>query len=111
EAARRRPDLLVVIAGDGTARTAAALCGPDGPLLAPLAGGTMNVLPHALYGTLDWPTALRRLATDGRVREVAGGEIAGQPFYVAAVLGAPALWAEAREAARLGNTRLAIGRA
>src|ERR1700761_4877971 len=32
------PDLLVVLAGDGTARLAAQLCGPDGPLLAPLAG-------------------------------------------------------------------------
>ena len=42
------PDLLVTLAGDGTARLAAELCGPDGPLLATLPGGTMNMLPRAL---------------------------------------------------------------
>ena len=45
-----RPDLLVVLGGDGTAGAAADLAGPYGPLLAPLPGGTMNMLPHALYG-------------------------------------------------------------
>src|ERR1700761_8214748 len=49
-----RPDLLIVVAGDGTARLAAELCGPEGPLLAPLPGGTMNMLPRALYGQTDW---------------------------------------------------------
>ena len=34
------------------------------------------------------------------VRVVSGGEISGRTFYVAAILGAPALWAEAREAVR-----------
>ena len=95
-----RPDLLVVIAGDGTASAAAALCGPYGPLLAPLPGGTMNMLPHALYGRLDWKSALRLILTDGRERPVAGGEVGGHNFYVAAVLGNPALWAPAREALR-----------
>src|ERR1700748_1860242 len=50
QALAAQPDLLVVIAGDGTANAAAELCGPHGPLLAPLPGGTMNMLPHALYG-------------------------------------------------------------
>ena len=50
EAVDAAPDLLVVVAGDGTARLAGELCGPEGPLVAPLAGGTMNMLPHALYG-------------------------------------------------------------
>src|SRR6478609_8501473 len=44
------PDLLIVLAGDGTARAAAQLAGPDGPVIAPLPGGTMNMLPHAVYG-------------------------------------------------------------
>src|SRR6478735_6751920 len=43
-----RPDLLIVLAGDGTARAAAQLCGPEGPTIAPLPGGTMNMLPHAV---------------------------------------------------------------
>jgi diacylglycerol kinase family enzyme len=106
-----RPDLLVVIAGDGTANAAAGLCGPNGPLLAPLPGGTMNMLPHALYGRLDWRSALRLILADGRVRPVGGGEVAGQGFYVAAILGNPALWAPAREALRARRFWLAVDRA
>jgi diacylglycerol kinase family enzyme len=106
-----RPDLLVVLGGDGTASAAAALCGPFGPLLAPLPGGTMNVLPHALYGRRDWKSALTMILTDGRERPVAGGEIGGRGFYVAAVLGNPALWAPAREALRARKLWLAIERA
>lgn len=94
------PDLLIVLAGDGTARAAASLCGPDGPLLAPLAGGTMNMLPHALYGDKDWRAALRETLEQGLERPVSGGSVDGEAFYVAAILGPPALWAEAREAAR-----------
>jgi diacylglycerol kinase family enzyme len=101
------PDLLVVLAGDGTARAAAELCGPDGPLLAPLAGGTMNMLPHALYGAQPWPQALRQVLEHGAPRTVGGGEVEGHRFLVGAILGAPALWAPAREAARHGKLRLA----
>ena len=103
-----KPDLLVVLAGDGTARAAANLCGMDGPLLAPLPGGTMNMLPHAIYGPADWRRALRSTLTDGVERVVSGGEVDGHRFYVAAILGSPALWAEAREAARHGKLREAI---
>jgi diacylglycerol kinase family enzyme len=105
------PDLLVVIAGDGTAGAAAALCGPDGPLLAPLPGGTMNMLPHALYGRTDWRSALRTILTEGKERPVAGGEVGGHGFYVAAVLGNPALWAPAREALRARQFWRAMDRA
>ena len=100
DALGRGPDLLATIAGDGTARAAAELCGPDGPLYAPLPGGTMNVLPKALYGSRAWPQALGEILVDGVVREVSGGEVDGRLFFVAAILGSPALWAEAREAAR-----------
>jgi len=101
------PDLLVVLAGDGTARAAASLCGPDGPLLAPLAGGTMNMLPHALYGPRDWRSALAAALEHGVETPVSGGEVSGRPFHVAAILGEPALWAEAREAARVHQLQLA----
>src|SRR6185312_7053536 len=106
-----RPDLLVVLGGDGTASAAAALTGPQGPLLAPLPGGTMNMLPHALYGRRDWKSALRLILEEGRERPVAGGEIGGRSFYVAAVLGDPALWAPAREALRVGQFWRAVDRA
>lgn len=105
------PDLIVILAGDGTARSAAALCGPDGPLLAPLPGGTMNMLPHALYGEVDWKTALAETLEQGVVRPVSGGEVDGHPFYVAAILGAPALFAYAREEVRAGRLQRAIARA
>ena len=94
------PDLLVVLAGDGTIRTAGEMCGPDGPLLACLPGGTMNMLPKALYGTADWRKALSEALSEGVVRNVCGGEADGHPFYCAAILGNPALWTEAREAIR-----------
>ena len=106
-----RPDLLVVLGGDGTAGAAAALCGPFGPLLAPLPGGTMNMLPHAIYGRRDWKSALRMILEDGRERPVGGGEVGGRGFYVAAVLGNPALWAPAREALRAGQFWRAVDRA
>src|SRR3990167_8673682 len=106
-ALKTRPDLLVIIAGDGTARTGAEMAGPHGPLVAPLPGGTMNMLPGALYGTRDWRTALAGILADGVIRPVSGGMIEGHAFYVAAILGSPALWAEAREAAREGD----LGRA
>ena len=106
-----RPDLLVVIAGDGTARAAAEMCGPDGPMLAPLPGGTMNMLPHAIYGARSWQDALTIALAQGEERMLGGGEVEGHRFLVAAILGSPALWAPAREAARYGQTRLALLRA
>lgn len=105
------PDVLFVLAGDGTAGTIASRAGPDGPLVAPLPGGTMNMLPKALYGTADWKAALKVALEEGAPQCVAGGEISDgqvtQAFYCAAILGSPALWAPAREAVREGKLRLA----
>lgn len=101
------PDLLVVLAGDGTVRAAAELCGPKGPLMAPLPGGTMNLLPHAIYGVRPWQDALRTALAQGEARMLGGGEVEGHHFLVAAILGSPALWAPAREAARYGELKLA----
>ncbi len=100
------PDLVVILAGDGTAALAARLAGPDGPLIAPLPGGTMNMLPHALYGVVGWKEALTSTLAHGCVRSISGGEIGGRSFYVAAILGTPTLWADAREAIRARNLRL-----
>jgi diacylglycerol kinase family enzyme len=105
------PDLIIVLAGDGTAAMTARRAGPEGPLVMPLPGGTMNMLPHALYGQYGWQEALKRSLNDGEVRWVSGGEADGHPFYVAAILGAPALWARAREAMRKGRMDLAFARA
>jgi diacylglycerol kinase family enzyme len=107
----RAPDLLVVLAGDGTARAAAELAGPDGPMIAPLPGGTMNMLPHAVYGPRSWQDALTIALAQGEERTIGGGEVEGHRFLVAAILGSPALWAPAREAARFGEITLAMRRA
>jgi diacylglycerol kinase family enzyme len=102
------PDLLITLAGDGTVRAAAELCGPDGPLIAPLPGGTMNMLPHAVYGARPWPEALKLALEEGRERELGGGCIDGHRFLCAAILGSPARLAPAREAARDGKFGLAF---
>lgn len=106
-----RPDVLFVLAGDGTAGTIASRAGADGPLVAPLPGGTMNMLPKALYGTADWKAALRVALEEGAPQDVAGGVVedgkVSQAFYCAAILGSPALWAPAREAMRTGKVGLA----
>ena len=106
-AVRAAPDLVVVLGGDGTARVAAERCGPDGPLLAALPGGTLNMLPHVLYGARPWREALEAALTDGIERSICGGRVEGRAFYVAAVLGGPALWSAAREAIRAGRIRQA----
>lgn len=106
-----RPDALFILAGDGTAGTIASRAGPDGPLIAPLPGGTMNMLPRALYGTADWKAALRVALEEGAPQFVAGGEVSDgqttQAFYCASIFGSPALWAPAREAIREGKPGLA----
>lgn len=107
----RAPDLLIVLAGDGTARTACELAGAEGPLVAPLPGGTMNVLPHALYGVHAWQSVLSKTLETGIAREVGGGEIDGRMFYCSAMLGWPALWAKAREAARARQLQMTYLRA
>lgn len=110
-----KPDVLFVLAGDGTAGTIASRAGPEGPLVAPLPGGTMNMLPKALYGTGDWKPALRRALEEGAPQPVAGGEVTDgdftQSFYCAAIFGSPALWAPAREAMRTGKIKLAFAHA
>ncbi|MDB5470783.1 MAG: diacylglycerol kinase [Caulobacter sp.] len=106
-----KPDLIIVIAGDGTARAVAEAAGPGGPLVAPLPGGTMNMLPFAIYGQTTWPEALEAILTNGVEKRISGGTVEKHSFYVAAILGSPALWARAREAARHGKFWLAFQRA
>ena len=107
QALASKPDVLFVLAGDGTARAAASKAGAKGPLVSPLPGGTMNMLPKALYGTTDWKAALRDSLEHGSAQCVSGGMVEGQAFYCAAIFGSPALWAPAREAMRTGKLGLA----
>lgn len=111
KAVSARPDLLIVLAGDGTARLACELAGAAGVPVAPLPGGTMNMLPYALFGRRPWREALSELLDRGEIKAVSGGEVGGHVFFCGALLGAPAMWQPAREALRKGKIRRAWRRA
>lgn len=96
-------DVLIVVAGDGTIRAAAEQCGAEGPILMPLPGGTMNMLPKTLYGELSWREALKASLASPQVQWVHGGLVAGHRFFVAGIFGEPTRFAKAREAVRQGD--------
>lgn len=96
-------DVIVVLGGDGTARAVAQRAPLDGPPLILLPGGTLNMLPHALYGQLAWPEALAAALSRGKVKRLMGGRANDKRFYIAAIFGAPTLLARVREAVREGR--------
>jgi diacylglycerol kinase family enzyme len=99
----RHFDVIIVLGGDGTARAVAAHALSDGPPLVLLPGGTLNILPKALYGLRAWPEALRDALTHGVERQLPAGLANGERFFVAAIFGAPTMLARAREAMRKGD--------
>jgi diacylglycerol kinase family enzyme len=103
DATEQKLEVLIVLGGDGTIRTAAQACAEKGPFLIPLPGGTMNMLPRALYGDVSWEDALKNALTAPSVKVLSGGRIADKHFFIAAIVGAPALWVEPREAMREGD--------
>jgi diacylglycerol kinase family enzyme len=103
EVAGQELDIFIVLGGDGTIRTAAEACAEKGPYLIPLPGGTMNMLPRALYGDVSWEEALRNTLTRPSAKVLSGGRVTDKQFFVAAIVGAPALWAEPRESMREGD--------
>ena len=103
EAAGQKLEVLIVLGGDGTIRTAAEACAEKGSYLIPLPGGTMNMLPRALYGDVAWEESLKNTLTAPSIKVLSGGRIAGKQFLIAAIVGAPALLAEPRESMREGN--------
>jgi diacylglycerol kinase family enzyme len=111
EAAMHKPEVLVVLGGDGTIRTAAEACTGSDTYLLPLPGGTLNVLPRALYGESSWQEALKETVANPLTKELSGGRVGHKLFFVAAVAGPPGLWMEAREAMREGHILNAVEKA
>lgn len=109
-AVHQAPDVLIVLGGDGTARGAAEIAGPNGPPLILLPGGTMNVLPKALYGDLAWPEALEAALDRGVLKDLPGAKASDHLFFVAGIFGSPALMAPARELVREGKLGKALTR-
>ena len=108
EAAGQKREVLIVLGGDGTIRTAAEACAEKGSYLIPLPGGTMNMLPRALYGNVSWEEALKKTLTAPSTRVLSAGRVANKRFFIAAIVGAPALWTQPRESVREGNIADAI---
>jgi diacylglycerol kinase family enzyme len=108
EAAGQKLEVLIVLGGDGTIRTAAEACAEKGSYLIPLPGGTMNMLPRALYGNVSWEESLKKTLTAPSTKVLSGGRVANKRFFIAAIVGAPALWTQPRESIREGNIADAI---
>lgn len=103
-------DVIIVLGGDGTARSAADLAPKNGPPLVLLPGGTLNILPRALYGERAWPEALAAALERGVVKRLPAGWANKERFYVAALFGAPTMLVHAREAVREGKPVTALKR-
>jgi diacylglycerol kinase family enzyme len=104
DAATQELKILIVLGGDGTIRRAAEACTGTGTYLLPLPGGTLNMLPRALYGDTSWQNALKDTLAGPAIKVLSGGRVADADlFFVAAIVGAPGLWMEAREAIREGD--------
>jgi diacylglycerol kinase family enzyme len=103
EATGQKLEVLIVLGGDGTIRRGAEACTKEGPYLVPLPGGTMNVLPRALYGNVSWEDTLKNTLAAPSAIVLSGGRVRDKQFFVAAIVGAPSLWAEARESIREGD--------
>ncbi|HWA22555.1 MAG TPA: diacylglycerol kinase family protein [Caulobacterales bacterium] len=104
-----KADVIIVLGGDGTARAAAEAFSAGPPLIL-LPGGTLNILPHALYGERNWQDALRDALKGGRVVRLVGGKANGKKFFVAGLFGPPTLLARARESVRKGHFLEALRR-
>lgn len=103
-------DAIIVLGGDGTARYAADLAPRNGPPLILLPGGTLNILPKALYGELAWPEAIKAVLEHGVERRLPVGLANGEKFYVAGLFGPTTLLALARESVREGKPLKAFQR-
>jgi diacylglycerol kinase family enzyme len=68
----------------------------------------MNMLPRALYGNVSWEEALKKTLTAPSTKVLSGGRVANKRFFIAAIVGAPALWTQPRESMREGNIADAI---
>lgn len=103
-------DAIIVLGGDGTARYAADRAPRNGPPLILLPGGTLNILPKALYGELAWPDAIKAVLERGVERRLPVGRANGESFYVAGLFGPTTLLALARESVREGKPLKALQR-
>jgi len=101
-------DLLVIYGGDGTCKSGAVVAIELSIPIIALPGGTMNMLPKALYGTDDWAQALEKALSNPKPRSFPAGKINDELFFCGAIIGDPTNMAEARESIRDGDILDAI---
>lgn len=96
-------DLLVIYGGDGTCKAGAIAARREGIPLIVLPGGTMNILPNALYRTMDWKTALEIALKTKTPRWIPCGHVNDEVFFVGLLMGDPVIMADMRENIREGQ--------
>lgn len=94
-----KPSAVIVVGGDGTARTAAVRAVQTGVPIIPMPGGTMNVLPKIIFGHGDMARAIADLP---RLKPSAldVGRVSGEMFFLSAAFGLAGPMARLREATR-----------
>lgn len=97
-----KPTAVIVVGGDGTARTAAVRAVQTGIPIIPMPGGTMNVLPKIIFGHDDMARAMADIA---RLKPQAldVGRVGGELFFLSVAFGLAGPMARVREAARSKN--------
>ncbi|MEQ9505754.1 MAG: diacylglycerol kinase family protein [Hyphomonas sp.] len=112
EAISMSPDCLIVWGGDGSINCALSACGPEGPPVLALPGGTMNMVHQRLHdGLTDWKDILASALSKPEIVPWAAGEIDGHSFYVAVMVGRLTTLSESRELVRKGALLEALGAA
>lgn len=99
DAFAQKPDVVVVFGGDGTARAAAKRALATQVPIAPLPGGTMNVLPRLVFGHANLAQAIQDLPTC-RITGLDTGIVGGEPFFLSAAFGFAGPLARLRESMR-----------
>ncbi len=79
-------DAIIVVGGDGTARTVAEAAKTKNIPIAPLPGGTMNILPKQLYPQRSFEEALAELPS-ARLGYLDCGAAQGRLFFLSAAIG------------------------
>lgn len=94
-----KPDVVVVFGGDGTARGAAKRALATQIPIAPLPGGTMNVLAKLVFGHADLDRAIAELPTC-KVTGLDVGVVGSEPFFLSVAFGFAGPLARLRESMR-----------